>query len=155
PRRQRPGHGSPSGVAGLRWSRSFFGPILRKPNSAARESVEIRAVCRGRTVMSEPVKPARRRLTWLAIGVAGVAVLAGVGLFARGGAPRTGAERGGARDPVIVSVETVAPRAVRRTVGVVGSLYGRDEITLTPKVEGPVVEICCDVGDAVKPGDLL
>ena len=46
-------------------------------------------------------------------------------------------------------------RSVRRTVSAVGSLYGRDEVNITPKVEGRVVKIHRDVGDVVRPGDVL
>jgi RND family efflux transporter MFP subunit len=56
---------------------------------------------------------------------------------------------------VAVTVEPVTSRPVRRTVPVVGSLYGREEIALSPKVEGRIVKIRHDVGDRVKPGDVL
>src|SRR5262245_783769 len=56
---------------------------------------------------------------------------------------------------VVVTTEPVTPRPVRRTVTVVGSLFGRDEVTITPKVEGRIVKIHHDVGDAVKPGEVL
>jgi len=59
------------------------------------------------------------------------------------------------REAVAVTVAPVTMRPVRRAVGVVGSLYGRDEVMLTPKVEGRVLRIHRDVGDVVKPGDLL
>jgi RND family efflux transporter MFP subunit len=104
--------------------------------------------------MSEPAKSGRRWLVWAAVAV-GLAALAGVGLSARPGQARTDAAQGGERPPVAVTVEPVVTRPVRRTVGVVGSLYGRDEITLTPKVDGPVLQVCCDVGDVVRPGQLL
>jgi RND family efflux transporter MFP subunit len=56
---------------------------------------------------------------------------------------------------VVVTTEPVTARAVRRTVTAVGSLYGRDEVALTPKVEGRVAKIYHDVGDVVWPGDVL
>ncbi len=59
------------------------------------------------------------------------------------------------RDPVAVTVEPITRRPVRRAVTVVGSLYGRDEVALTPKVEGRVWRIHHDVGDLVKPGELM
>jgi len=37
----------------------------------------------------------------------------------------------------------------------VGSLYGKDEVTITPKVEGRILKIHHDVGDVVRPGELL
>ncbi len=59
------------------------------------------------------------------------------------------------RKEVAVSVAPVTLRSVMRKVSVVGSLYGKDEVTVTPKVEGRVVKIYKDVGDFVRPGDLL
>jgi RND family efflux transporter MFP subunit len=58
-------------------------------------------------------------------------------------------------DTVVVTVEPVRRAPVQRTVAVVGSLYGRDEITLSPKVEGRVAHVWHDVGERVKPGELL
>lgn len=60
-----------------------------------------------------------------------------------------------AKKVVAVTVVPVAPRTVRRTVPVVGSLFGRDEVPVSAKVEGRVVRIHRDVGDTVKPGDVL
>lgn len=71
------------------------------------------------------------------------------------GGPAEPAKERRVRPAVAVTVEPVALRPVRRTVGVVGSLFGRDEVLLTPKVEGRVLRIHHDVGDVVKPGDLL
>jgi multidrug efflux pump subunit AcrA (membrane-fusion protein) len=56
---------------------------------------------------------------------------------------------------VTVTVVPVTPRPVRRTVQIVGTFYGHDEVTITPKVEGRVARIYHDVGDVVKPGDVL
>ena len=44
---------------------------------------------------------------------------------------------------------------MQRAVTVVGSLYGQEELTLSPKVEGRVARVWHDVGERVKPGDLL
>jgi multidrug efflux pump subunit AcrA (membrane-fusion protein) len=60
-----------------------------------------------------------------------------------------------AKPAVAVVLEPVTARAVRRAVHVVGPLYGREEVTITPKVEGRVLKIHHDVGDVVKPGDTL
>lgn len=57
--------------------------------------------------------------------------------------------------PVAVAVSPVTPRPVQRTVHVVGSLFGRDEIVIVPKVDGRIVRIARDVGEAVRPGDVL
>ncbi len=57
--------------------------------------------------------------------------------------------------PVAVTVAPVTPRPIERTVNIVGSLWGQEEITVAPKVEGRVQRIYHDMGDVVKPGDLL
>jgi RND family efflux transporter MFP subunit len=103
--------------------------------------------------MSEAAKPARRWVPWLVLGGVGTAIAVGVGLYVRSSSRAAVAQE--EKPPVAVTVEPVTLRPVRRTVSVVGSLYGRDEITLTPKIDGPVVELFCDVGDTVKPGQAL
>lgn len=54
-----------------------------------------------------------------------------------------------------VTTARVVARPVRRTVLAVGTLYGFEEITITPKVEGRVIKIDCEVGDRVKPESVL
>ena len=56
---------------------------------------------------------------------------------------------------VAVTTEPVTARPVRRTVPVVGSLYGRDEVVITAKVEGRAARVHHDIGDVVKPGEVL
>lgn len=56
---------------------------------------------------------------------------------------------------VMVTVEPVTTRPVQRRVQAVGSLWGRDEVGITPKVEGRIEKIHAFVGDVVKPGDVL
>lgn len=60
-----------------------------------------------------------------------------------------------AMQPVAVTVVPVEMRPLERKVAVVGTLYGFEQITVTPKVEGKVVAIFYDVGDRVPPGALL
>ena len=62
-----------------------------------------------------------------------------------------------ARDPAVVTVtvEEVTYRPVQRTVEAVGTLHGYEEVTISAKVEGPVIRIHHDVADRVKPGELL
>ncbi|MBX7071710.1 MAG: efflux RND transporter periplasmic adaptor subunit [Pirellulales bacterium] len=57
--------------------------------------------------------------------------------------------------PVVVTTANVEERSVQRTVGAVGTLLGYEEVTLTPKVEGRVTRLHHDVGDRVRPGELL
>ncbi len=56
---------------------------------------------------------------------------------------------------VMVTAEPVKTHPVQRRVQVVGSLWGRDEVGITPKVEGRIEKIHALVGDVVKPGDVL
>ncbi|MGW8256262.1 MAG: efflux RND transporter periplasmic adaptor subunit [Thermoguttaceae bacterium] len=56
---------------------------------------------------------------------------------------------------VMVTVAKVELKSVQRTVEVVGTFEGYEEITVTPKVDGRVVRINYDVGDIVHPGDVL
>jgi RND family efflux transporter MFP subunit len=58
-------------------------------------------------------------------------------------------------ESVKVTVEPVTFRAVRRIVGVVGTLHGYEEISLGAKVQGRVRKIMHDVADRVKPGEVL
>ena len=64
-------------------------------------------------------------------------------------------DRGQKAEPVVVTVAEVTPRVVQRTVSVVGSLYGQEEIVIRPKVGGRVVEIVHEIGDRVTTGDVL
>jgi len=52
---------------------------------------------------------------------------------------------------VMVTVDPVTLRALQRRAQVVGSLWGRDEVGITPKVEGRVMKIHHFVGDVVHP----
>jgi multidrug efflux pump subunit AcrA (membrane-fusion protein) len=100
----------------------------------------------------------KRRILLIVAGLVVAGGLLGVaGQFFAGrpgaAAPVTAAP--GDKPGVAVTVEPVALRSVRRSVNVTGSLYGRDEVSLTPKVEGRIVKIYHDVGDIVKPGEPL
>ncbi len=54
-----------------------------------------------------------------------------------------------------MTVAKVEIRPIQRTVDVVGSFEGYEEVTLTPKVDGRVIRINYDVGDIVHPGNIL
>jgi multidrug efflux pump subunit AcrA (membrane-fusion protein) len=56
---------------------------------------------------------------------------------------------------VPVTVAKVEFQSIQRTVDVVGSFEGCEELTVTPKVDGRVISIHYDVGDIVHPGDVL
>jgi len=57
--------------------------------------------------------------------------------------------------PLKVTVAPATLRHVRRSVEVVGTLEGHEEVNIAAKVEGRVRHICKDIGDQVAPGDLL
>jgi multidrug efflux pump subunit AcrA (membrane-fusion protein) len=57
--------------------------------------------------------------------------------------------------PVVVTVARAESRELQRSVQVVGSLYGRDEISVAAKVSGRVIALHHDIGDTVRPGDVL
>ena len=61
------------------------------------------------------------------------------------------------RDPaaIVVTAEPVTLRPVQRYVGLVGTLYGFEEMSLGSKVGGRVKRIGHDVSDRVEPGELL
>ena len=56
---------------------------------------------------------------------------------------------------VPVTVAKVGIQSIQRSVDVVGSFEGYEELTVTPKVDGRVVRVHCDVGDVVRPADVL
>lgn len=107
--------------------------------------------------IEKAVKPVRkwlRSLIWLVLLLA-----AGAGgwKFLGHATSKTASTAATSPSPAAVAV-TVAPvtvRPVERSVDIVGSLWGREEITVAPKVEGRVKRIYHDMGDQVKPGDLL
>jgi len=70
-------------------------------------------------------------------------------------APPATAARVDAERNVAVSVAPITVRHVQRSVGAVGSFYGFDEVTVMAEVTGQVVKVNYDVGDIVRPGDVL
>jgi multidrug efflux pump subunit AcrA (membrane-fusion protein) len=96
--------------------------------------------------------------TAVAVGV--VALAGGLGISSRGERPAgSGAAEAvpspAEKPPVAVTVAPVTLRPIQRTVEVVGTFRGLEEVVITPKVEGRVMKIHHDVGDTVAPGDLL
>jgi RND family efflux transporter MFP subunit len=105
---------------------------------------------------SRPARSWWKRLLWPVILVV---VCGGAGWWYVGHAKKVKPEATvtAAKDvaPVTVTVTPATMRTMERTVGVVGSLYGQEEVTVAPKVEGRVLNVFHDMGDIVKPGELL
>ena len=67
-----------------------------------------------------------------------------------------GTDPGQAPDRIIaLEGERIVLRPVQRSVSAVGSFFGYDEITVTAEVKGRVAKVYHDVGDIVRPGDVL
>lgn len=84
--------------------------------------------------------------------------LAGSGCQPAAKEPSAGPAQGAVeqeRPPVYVTTAAVTERPVRRTISAVGTLYGFERVTLAPKVEGRVAAWHFEVGDRVKPGEVL
>jgi multidrug efflux pump subunit AcrA (membrane-fusion protein) len=65
------------------------------------------------------------------------------------------ASSGGSERAVAVSAVPLTVRQVQRSVNAVGSFFGFDEVTVPAEVSGIVSKIYHDVGDVVRPGDVL
>jgi RND family efflux transporter MFP subunit len=107
------------------------------------------------------MKIIHRLFRWFLAGGAlaaagGAALMLGLsGPLSRGAPPTSGAERQNGVNVPQVSVAPVTFRPVQRTVEAVGTFDGYEEITVTPKVDGRVLRVLHDIGDVVRPGDLL
>jgi RND family efflux transporter MFP subunit len=68
---------------------------------------------------------------------------------------QTGSVRGDAANPIPVRTYSVQEEVLRRRVQAVGSLYPLEESMISAEVEGRVVKVLVDVGDAVREGQVL
>lgn len=60
-----------------------------------------------------------------------------------------------AGSPVPVTVTPVRTQKVQRTVELVGTLYANEEVTVAALVEGRLAAVSADLGDRVRPGEIL
>jgi multidrug efflux pump subunit AcrA (membrane-fusion protein) len=103
--------------------------------------------------------PPRKRRWWLWIIFLLIAGVTG-GYFAMAGHVKqtattpTKTKKTG-QEPVPVVVDAVTLRKVQRNVQIVGTFHGFDEITVSPKVEGRIKRVQFDIGDKVRPGQML
>lgn len=63
--------------------------------------------------------------------------------------------QGPPQDPVTVRLATAERRPVQRTVEVVGTLWGEEDVAISNKVPGKVIAVFKDVGDRAEPGEVL
>lgn len=103
--------------------------------------------------------PPRKRRWWLWILLLVIAGGAGAYFGLGGHGKQTAATPTKTKkleqEPIPVVVDAVTMRKVQRNVQIVGTFYGFDEITISPKVEGRVKRVFFDIGDKVKPGQTL
>jgi multidrug resistance efflux pump len=67
----------------------------------------------------------------------------------------TSAAKTAEAQPVVVTLAPVGSVSLKRTVQVVGTLDAFKDVTLAPKVDGRVIRVRKDRGDAVHPGEVL
>lgn len=106
-----------------------------------------------------------KRAKWWMIAGAGVlaalaagAVFGGLGSASHGDQPAIeSGEKAQAAQPsaVPVTLAPIVPRKVQRSVQVVGTFSGYDEVTVMAEVSGRVATVLHEVGDVVRPGDVL
>lgn len=71
------------------------------------------------------------------------------------GTPNPSAAAKSERAAISVTVVPVTIRPIQRSVEVVGTFSGQEEVVVTPEVDGRVVKIYHDLGDVVRTGDVL
>ncbi|MBX9625334.1 MAG: efflux RND transporter periplasmic adaptor subunit [Gemmataceae bacterium] len=76
-------------------------------------------------------------------------------LLLAGCAPPPADTGAGDQGPIPVTVQDIRPITLARAVPVVGTLDPYKDVTLAPKVDGRVLRVLRDAGDAVFPGDVL
>jgi RND family efflux transporter MFP subunit len=69
--------------------------------------------------------------------------------------PNEETSQGSAEQAVSISTKPVATREVRRTVEMVGTLAGWEEVTVSNEAPGTVQQVLVDLGDKVKKGQRL
>lgn len=102
----------------------------------------------------------RSKRIWagIAIGASVIFLLVGAGILGLAGdhhSPDPSSREPAASAPIPVTVAPVTARPVERALHSVGTLYGIAEITVTPKIEGVVTKVLCDVGDEVEQNGVL
>src|SRR5215204_2910104 len=94
---------------------------------------------------------------WLIQTVALVCVVASV-LFTSGCSqekPKDAAPQDSTEQAIAISTEPVTTREMRRTVEMVGTLGGWEEVTISNEAPGIIQQVVVDLGDKVKKGQRL
>lgn len=89
------------------------------------------------------------------IARAGLGVLLGVALSGCGAKAEKSAKADAAPRPVPVTVTPLQTVAIERTVPMVGTLKGWEEVTVGTRKTGRVIRFLHDMGDRIKPGEPL
>jgi multidrug efflux pump subunit AcrA (membrane-fusion protein) len=99
---------------------------------------------------------ARNRLKFIAIAAALVSCTKGGAVASpNGNAGNAGATAAAEPAPIVVTLGKTTTEAVERTVFVIGTLAGEEELVLSAKASGRIVGIAKDLGDRVGPGEVL
>lgn len=96
------------------------------------------------------IKAARRRRLLMCFTLAALPALHGCG-----GGDENAAKDKKPAEVVEVSVTPVRTDSVQRSVEVVGTLFGQEDVIISNKVPGKVIAIYKDIGDRVAPGETL
>jgi len=106
-----------------------------------------------------------RRTKWWVLGAGTGLVVLAAGAILVGLAPALRHAQGepaaaekaptGEVKAVPVTIGSITPRKVQRSVQVVGTFCGYDEVTVMAEVAGRVAKVFHEVGDVVRPGDVL
>ena len=91
----------------------------------------------------------------LSLLIVGIAIAVGVFFVSTSRGEPKEAKVESAPTEIAVTTARVTPRVVERNVEMVGTLEGHDEVTVSAKIDGRVTRLHRDVGDVVRPGELL
>ena len=92
-----------------------------------------------------------------AVLMIGAAVGVGISFVSTSRGQPEGAENAKEKSPAEIAITTAraTPRVVERHVEMVGTLEGHDEVTVSAKIDDRVTRLHRDVGDVVRPGEVL
>jgi len=105
-------------------------------------------------ILSQSIRHTQTRPIWYRVFLLPVTTLLLYGAAGCGHSQATTA-RGDAGHPIAVRSFPVAEQKVRRRVQAVGSLFAWDESSISAQVEGRIARVLVDVGDTVKPGQVM